>query len=627
MNDNPLEKWKEEKPEKFMPADEYFSKIRPGDRIFIATGCGEPQYLVHSMVEHIENHPKSFFDAEVLQVWTLGVAPYAEDKFQFNFRHHSFFVSDNTREAVNEGRADYTPVFLSDIPELFNRGQVPVDASLIQVSPPDNFGYMSLGISVDIVKSAVQNSSLVIAQVNHHMPRVWGDSFIHIDQTDALIPYDESLLEFNFLALDEEKAEKIGKYVSRIVEDGDTLQVGYGAAPDALLYELQHKKDLGIHTELLTHGAVELMKSGAVTNSNKSLDRGKTVASFCMGSKETYDYLHNNPAVEFKPIDYTNNPLIISQQHRMVAINSALQIDLTGQATAESLGDKIYSGIGGQTNFMRGAVLAPQGKTVLALPSTSRDESVSRIIPQLGEGAGATLTRGDLRFVVTEYGIAYLHGKNLRERALSLVSIAHPKFRPWLIEEAKKLSLIYQDQAFIPGEKGEYPDHLEAYRTTKKGLELFFRPVKISDEPLIKDFFYSLSDKSIYQRFLTLRRHIPREEIQNKYVVIDYTREMILLAIRYYLGIEVVVGLAQYYIDPSTLSAEISVVVRDDFQSKGVGLELLNYLVYVARKQGLKAFTADILPDNTSIFRLLEKSDLDYEKKFEEGLFHVKISL
>jgi len=622
-----IEKFKEEKPELFKPLNDFFSRIRPGDRIFISTGCGEPQYLVQSLVNYIESHPKSFFDAEILQVWTLGVSPYTVDKFKFNFRQHSFFISDHTREAVNKCGADYTPVFLSDIPELFRRGQVPVDVALIQTTPPDEFGYVSLGISVDIVKAAIQNASLVIAQANEYMPRILGDTFIHLDELDGMVAHDEPLLEFDYQEIEEEKAQKIGTYVSRIIEDGDTIQVGYGSVPNMIPRYLENKKDLGVHTELLTNGLVELFKSGTVNNSQKSLDTGKLVASFCMGNQETYRYLHDHPAVDFKPVDYTNNPLVISRQKRMAALNSALEIDLTGQATAESVGGNFYSGIGGQTNFMRGAALAPGGKTILAMLSTNREETASRIVPQLSDGAGVTLTRGDVRFAVTEYGIAYLHGKNIRERAMSLISIAHPKFREGLIEEAKKLSLIYKDQAFIPGEKGEYPDHLEGHRTTRQGLELFLRPVKISDEPLIKDFFYSLSDKSLYQRFLTLRRHIPREEIQNKYVVIDYTREMILLAIRTYLGIEVVVGIAQYCIEQSTLSAELSVVVRDDFQSKGVGTEILSYMSYVAKKQGLKMFTADILPENAPVLRLLEKSGVSYEKKFEDGLFSVKIYL
>ena len=621
------DKMKEQYSHKISATEEIFKKIHAGDRIFIATGCGEPQYLVHKLVDYVESNPKAFFDTEILHVWTLGVAPYTDEKFRQNFRHNSFFISHNTRDAVNEGRADYTPVFLTDVPNLFRRRQVSIDVALIQTSPPDERGYVSLGVSLDIIKAAIESASLVIAQVNRYMPRVHGETFIHVNDIDYLVPFDEPLLEYRPLTVPEHIASKIGGYVARIIEDGDTIQVGYGSVPNAVLASLTEKKHLGVHTDLLGDGLVELMKRGVVDNSRKTINRGKTVASYCMASRETYEYINDHPGIEFKEIDYASNPLVIAQNHNMVAINSALEVDLTGQATAESIGKTFYSGIGGHTSFIRGAALSPGGKTILALQSTTRDGETSRIVPFLREGAGVTLTRGDVQYVVTEYGIAYLHGKNIRERAMSLIAIAHPKFRPWLIEEAKKLSLIYKDQAFMPGEKGEYPEHLETYRTTGHGLSIFIRPVKISDEPLIKDFFYSLSDKSLYRRFLTIRRYMPHEELQKHFVVIDYTREMILLAVKTYLGHEVITGMAQYCIDESALSAEASIVVRDDFQCKGIGLELLSYLTSVAKKQGLQTFTADVMPENQAVLRLIEKLGLEWERKWNDGTFFVKLKL
>ena len=383
--------------------------------------------------------------------------PYTGEKLRHNFRHNSFFIGKNTRDAINQGLAEYTSIFLSQVPELFYRKLVPIDVALIQTTPPDHHGYMSLGISVDITKAAVENASMVITQVNSHMPRVHGDTFIHINDVDFIISKDEPLLEYETKVPDE-VAQRIGNYVGRIINNGDTIQVGYGSIPNAILTNLHTKKHLGVHTELLSDGIVELMKDGIIDNTKKRIDRGKTVATFCMGKKETYEYIHDNPGVEFRGIDYTNNPLIIAQHNNMVAINSALEIDLTGQATAESIGKMFYSGIGGQADFMRGAVLSPNGKTILTIQSTAENGTVSRIVPFLKEGAGVTLNRGDIHYVITEYGIAYLHGKNIRERAMELLSIAHPKFRPWLIEEAKSLNLIYKDQAFIPGERGKYPE-------------------------------------------------------------------------------------------------------------------------------------------------------------------------
>ena len=618
---------RKEYPDKFATNNIIFSKIRAGDRIFISTGCGEPQHLVSMLVEYVESNPKAFFDTEILHVWTLGVAPYSDEKLKHNFRQNAFFISHNTRKAVNEGMADYTPIFLSEVPALFRRRQVPVDVALVQVSPPDDHGFCSLGISLDITRAAVDSADLVIAQVNANMPRVHGDTFIHLSAFDFLVPFDEPILEFIPPTLDPVIVEKIGSYVAQIVEDGDTIQVGYGSVPNAIISCLGDKRHLGVHTELLGDGLIELMQQGVIDNSMKKKNRGKLVASFCMATEKTYQYIHDNPSIVFKEIDYTNSPLVIAGHDHMTAINSSLEIDLSGQASSESLGSTFYSGIGGQANFMRGAVLAPYGKNILVLQSTTRSDEASRIVPALQEGAGVTLTRGDLRYVVTEYGIAYLHGKNIRERAMSLIAIAHPKFRSWLIEEAKKRNLIYKDQAYIPGRKGEYPEHLEAHRTTKQNVKLFLRPVKISDEPLIKDFHYALSDKSLYRRFLSIRRHLPHKELQKHFVVIDYTKEMAILAVRQYLGQEVISGLAQYCIIENSLSAEVSIVVRDDFQGKGIGFELLSYLVVVAKNQGLHTFTADVLPENTAVISLIEKLGLEFDRKWDSGLIHIVIYL
>ncbi len=616
-------------PEKFAPLAAIFRNIHPGDRIFIGTGCGEPQFLLKALVDYVKNNPKAFFEAEVIHVWSLGVAPYADEKFQDNFRLDSFFIGDSTRDAVNRGAADYTPIFLSQVPDLFRREITPIDVALVQTSPPDSHGYMSLGVSVDIVKAALEMAPLVIAQVNRFMPRIHGDGFISVEDVDYLVPHDEPLLEYR-PAVVSDTAARIASYVARIIEDGSTIQVGYGYAPNALLSHLHKKKHLGVHTELLTDGIVELMKSGVVDNSKKSIDRGKTVASFCMGRAETYEYLDDNPSVEFKTIDYTNNPLIISKIKRMTAINSAMEIDLTGQATAESLGSTFYSGIGGQADFMRGALLAPGGKSILALPSTAIGGKVSRIVPALSAGSGVTLTRGDVQYVVTERGIAYLQGKNIRERAMDLIAIAHPDFQPWLIEEAKRLNLIYQDQPFVPGKGGEYPEHLAIHRTTRsgQGLEILLRPVRISDEPLIKEFFYSLSDESLYSRFISARRNVPRE-VRQEVVAVDYSRDMVILAVveeKDGPEQETVVGVGQYSLNRDMHTADVALVVRDDFQGKGVGSELLHYLTYLAKRQGLLGFSAEVLVTNRPMMALFEGMGFEIEKRREEGVFEMRMT-
>jgi RimJ/RimL family protein N-acetyltransferase len=455
------------------------------------------------------------------------------------------------------------------------------------------------------------------------MPRIHGDSFIRITDADYILPHDEPLLEYE-MEVPDEIAQCIGKYVSYLVEDGATIQVGYGRIPNAILEHLEKKSHLGVHTELLSDGIVELMKQGVIDNTNKAIDRNKAVASFCMGKRSTYEYLSDNPAIEFRPVEYTNDPMIIAQNQKMTAINTALQIDLTGQASAESLGKVFYSGIGGQADFMRGAVLAPAGKSILVIQSTAKNGEVSRIVPQLSEGAGVTLTRGDVHYVVTEHGIAYLHGKNTRERAMEMISIAHPKFKAWLLREAKALNLIYKDQAYIPGERGHYPEELETYKTTKEGMEILLRPVRISDEPLLKDFFYSLSDQSIYRRFISVRMDMPHERLQD-FVVIDYTREMVILAMVEKRERQIVVGVGQYGIDEQSHTAEVGLVVRDDYQNRGVGTKLLVYLTYLAKRKGLLGFTADVLVDNQPMLHLFEEAGFELEKRREAGVYELRM--
>ena len=619
-----MEEMKRVYPGKFLSEKKIFSHIHPGSSIFISSACGEPQYLVSALTKYLEADPKAFFDAEVMHIWTLGVAPYTEERFKANFRHDSFFIGNTTRQAVNKGMADYTPIFLSMVPDLFYRGLVPVDVALIQTSPPDEHGYMSLGVSVDIVKAATENARIVIAQVNANMPRVHGDGFIHIEDVDFIVPYDEPILEYQS-ETEDEIIQRLGSYVARLIQDGDTIQVGYGNLPNAILSNLSDKKHLGVHTELLSDGIVDLMKKKVIDNTKKNMNRGKSVAAFCMGKKETYEYIHDNPSIEFRTIDYTNNSLVIAQHVHMTAINSALEIDLTGQATAESLGKFFYSGIGGQADFMRGAVLAPGGKTILAILSTAENGTISRIVPFLKEGAGVTLHRGDVHYVVTEFGIAYLHGKNIRERAMELIAIAHPKFRPWLIEEAKKQNLIYKDQAFIAGKAGEYPEELEARRTTKTGLEVFLRPVRMSDESLLKELFYSLSEDSMYRRFISMRKDMPHERLQ-QFVVIDYTKEMVILALLQEGEKEKIVGIGQYSVHEASHTAEVAFAVRDDQQNKGIGTTLLTYLTYLGKRRGLLGFTAEVLVENRPMLHLFEKMGFDISKRISEGVYELNMT-
>lgn len=610
-------------PEKFVPENEMFQEIKPGERIFIGTACGVPQYLTNSMVKYVVSRSQFYEQAGPLEIWTLGGDPYSFDHFQQLFRHHCFFINHSIREAVNAGQADYTPVFLNQVPALLRKRYYPLDIALIQTSLPDHHGYLSLGISVDVIKAVLEKTPLVMAQVNSHMPRVHGETFIHASEVDYFLPHNEPLLEYK-PEYPDSVAKQIGRYVTQLIQDGDTIQIGYGSISNAILQNLCFHKDLGLHSELLCDSIVDLMKQGVVNNTRKTLNPGKSVAAFCLGTKDTYDYLHDNPAIELRAIDYTNDIHNIVQLNKFTAINSALEIDLTGQATSDSIGSVFYSSVGGVANFMRGAALSPGGKPILVLQSTAKGGTLSRIIPRLQVGTGVTLTRGDIHYVVTEYGIAYLHGKNIRERAMSLIAIAHPNFRPWLIEEAKKYAYIYSDQAFI---EGEYPEELEIYRTTKTGLPIFFRPIKINDEPLIKDFFYSISDQSLFRRFMSACKEMSHERLQECYLKTCYGQEMIILAIMEEHGHQFVVGIGQYATNNNVMTAELALVVRDDYQKKGVGYELLSYLTLLASKQGILGFTGEALVENRPIFKLFERAGLNLEKQRDGGTYSFLIPL
>jgi acyl-CoA hydrolase/GNAT superfamily N-acetyltransferase len=623
MMKNLLQCWQEKYPEKFASEASIFSHIRRGDHIFVSSGCGEPQHLINALMEFVESHPKSFFDTEIIHVYSLGLSPYTQEKFKSNFRCNAFFIGNSIRESVNRGAADYTPISLSQVPHLMKTGMVKIDVALVQTSLPDEHGFLSLGVGVDIVKAATERATVVIAQLNPLMPRIHGDGFINLKEVDFVIPFEEPILELNDAAPSRE-VESIGKYVAQLIQDGNTIQVGYGAVPNAVMTNLYDKNHLGVHTELLGNGLVKLIKAGVIDNTQKNINRGKTIASFSMGNTETYSFLNDNPSIIFRSIDYTNDPLIIAQHDNMVAINSALEIDLTGQATSESLGGRFFSGVGGQQDFMRGALLAKNGKTILAMKSTAVDETISRIVPSLKENSGVTINRSDIRYVVTEYGIAYLHGKNIRERAMDLISIAHPKFRFSLIEEARKRGLIYADQAYLPAQDEEYPEQMDAYRTTKKGLPLFIRPVKINDEPLLKDFFYSLSDHTLHQRFISSRLDMPHEKLQN-YVVIDHNTSLALVVTAADKRDEIL-AYGQYEINMPTHTAEVALVVRDDYQNMGIGTELLSYLTYLARRAGLFGFMASVLTENGAMLHLFNSNEFETVKKSDGGIYELQIA-
>jgi 4-hydroxybutyrate CoA-transferase len=419
-------------------AEEAVKEIRSGDRVWVHPGCNTPLKLIDAMVARapeLEN-------VEVDHIMTLGNAPYADPGMEKHFRHRALFVGSNVRDAVNEGRADFVPIHLHEIPGLITSGRLIVDVALIHISQPDEHGFCSFGVGVDATKAAAEHARTVIALVNQQMPRALGDSFIHVSKLTHVVEVDEPVIELPMVSRVSDVARAIGERIASLIPDGATLQMGIGEIPDAVLLFLKDKKHLGVHTEMFSDGLVELFEMGVVTNERKTLHRGKIVTSFVIGTRKAFDFVDNNPFMEFHPNEYVNDPFIIAQNDGMVAINSALAVDLTGQVCADSIGTKIYSGFGGQLDFIRGAARSKGGVPVIALPSTAKGGSISRIVDTLLPGSGVVTTRADVHYVVTEYGIADLHGRSLRERARQLIDITHPDFREQLESAAAKRRLL-----------------------------------------------------------------------------------------------------------------------------------------------------------------------------------------
>jgi len=583
--------------------------IERGDKVFVGSRCGEPKTLLRALLESLSTEKKD------ISIFSLDAC--CKEHLALTERTHATFFnpSSQLRSLCKEGKADYIPLHHSEIPHLFRTGQISLDVALIQVSFPDEYGFCSFGVSVDISKAAAESAKIVIAEVNRRVPRTFGDSFIHINDIDFVVESDEPLPQYPLRRLSD-IAKKIASYAVSIIEDGSTLQIGFGEISDALYSLLEEKRELGIHTEFFSEGLLRLVEKGVITNSVKTLHNGRVVASYCLGTNKLYDFVNNNPFFEFHPLDYVTNPIVISQNEKMVAVNCAKKVDLMGNLLIEPEEGGLAHGV---EDFMRGASLSKGGKAIILLPSKRKGRSA--IVPSLSLSE-EWVVRSHPQYVVTEYGIACLHGRSIRERALALINVSHPSFREKLMAEAKKRGIFSNEKREFSVASINYPDEFETHSFDKKGAKIFMRPIKPTDEQMVRDLFYSFSKETIYYRFLSWGSSTLDESIK-KILNIDYDKEMVSVAIVKEKNVEKIVGIASYSLDPSTGFAEVAIAIQDDWQNRGIGTLLFRHITELAKKKGVKGFVAYISDRNRKASRLIQKIEAKIEARWEEGVYKV----
>ena len=607
--------WADKYVEMKRSAQEAMKLIKPGQRVFIGSSGGEPQHLVRALCEATSR----LTDLEIVRLLALETGPLtliaAKSKDQaLNIR--TIYLGSAKTKGIARNKRFITPLNLSAVPRLFRSRLLPIHVALIQVSPPDDFGWMSLGVSVDITLSAALSADLVIAQVNANMPRVLGRSFIHVDDVDVVSEYDEALITIG-QPPESASANTIAQQIARLVDDGSTIQIGLGTTPQAVLVALSDKNDLGVHTQYLTDDIMHLVSKGVITNRKKGFNEGKLVASTAIGSPMLYEFLHDNPGIEFHPSDYVNDPSLISRHHKMVSMNVAMTMDLTGQVAADALPISHFSGVTGMLDFARGSAQAQNGKSIIMLTSSSRDEKKSHIVPMLSDTA-VVVPRGDVYFVVTEYGAVNLFGKSFQERAMAMISIAHPKFRDELFYEAKKTGLLSTDRTLTGAMHGIYPFRLEETLEIN-GKTVVVRPAKPVDERRIQEHFYNMDPGDIVARFFHAKTRFVRDEIEGV-SQIDFIKNLTLVALVGEFGFGRVVGIAEYLLDPANNMAEIAFSVSKEFQHQGLGKILIKKLSLAARDNGIAGLYAYTSPQNQGMIKLFKTVAYRVNTKFEDGM-------
>lgn len=611
--------WADKYVENKRSAVEAISLIKPGRRVFIGSSCGEPQHLVRVLSESSGN----FTDIEIVRLLTLETAPLTlianKTKTQsLNIR--SFYLGSAKARGLARNLRFITPINLSAIPRLFKSRLLPIHVALIQVSPPDDFGWMSLGVSVDITQAAASSADLVIAQVNPRMPRVLGRSFIHVNDVDVFVEHEEEILTAGDLP-DIEAANMIAGHIARLISDGSTIQLSLGVTPKATLMALSEKNDLGIHTQYLTDSIMHLFSKGVITNRKKGYNEGKIVASSAIGTRNLYDFMDDNPAIEFHPSDYVNDPGVIARHKRMIALNVAMTMDLTGQIAADALPYNHFSGVTGMLDFIRGAAQAEGGKSIIMIPSASADGKKSRIVPLLTDTA-IVVPRGDAQYIVSEYGAVNLFGKSIQERATAMISIAHPKFREELFHNAKRLGLLGEERTLKESIQGVYPIKLEETIIIDNET-VMVRPAKPVDERRIQEHFYNLDKKDIVSRFFHEKTRFVQDEMEGV-SQIDYIKDLTVIALVGEFGFGKVVAVGEYLLDPAKNMAEVAFSVIKEYQGKRLGKILLKKLSEAARENGILGFFAYTSPGNQGMIRLFQTLPYKIKTTFEDDMIMLR---
>ena len=599
------------------------SAIKSGDKVFIGTGCATPRKLIMEL----ERSDNALNDVEIYHFLVDGAIPFQDGVPHTRFFHKAFYIDSNMREVIKQGKGDYIPISIANVPRLIENGALALDAALIQVSMPDKHGFVSYGVSADINHSLVQHAKTVIAELNPNMPRTRGDTCISMEQIDKAVVVDQPIIEYSHPRVDDAVAEQIARNVSRIIENGSTLQVGLGRIPNEMLKYLDGRRDIGIHTDVICDTVVDLIEKGIVTGRRKSLHRGQIVTSYCMGTQRLYDLIDDNPQFAFFPIEYVCDPAVIGKNHKMVSITQAWAVDLMGQVCSDQFRGELYSGVSTQPNFISGAAKSSGGKPIICLASTTDDGTESRIRPLLREGEGVTIPRSDVHYVVTEYGTAYLFGKSIREKALALIEIAHPTFRSQLLDEAKRLGYVRMDQDLKCKSDGtrtcRYPVEEEREFTLKNGTRVCIRPSRASDVRSLQEIFYRLPPEDVYTRFFTGLKSLSVSKAE--YLCnVDYEKEMAFVVTHGERENEKLVGSAFYVVDESKNMADVAYMILHEWQGMGLGTLLQERMAEYAKSKGLRGFTADILRVNTAMLKLAGKLG-EVEMKLVDTAYEVEM--